>query len=83
MSSQNDYRYFERSEERLAHEWPWLVDLICCGHDDGIEGCATWEQADSFRESYCTGTATAHWSRPVEGHVRAAIVRRSDLVLTS
>lgn len=76
----SDFRYFDRSEERLAHEWPWLVDLICCGHDDGIEACATWTQADGFRESYCTGGGVAsHYTRPDEGHVRSAIVRRSDL----
>ena len=65
----SDLMWFPRQQERLAAEWPWLVDLICCGRDEGIEACSTWEMADQFRESYCNA----------EGHDRAGIVRRSPL----
>ncbi len=62
--------WFPRTQERLAAEWPWLVDLICCGKEDGIEACESWDEADDFRESYCDAS----------GHDRAGIVRRSPLV---
>lgn len=45
----------------------WALDLICCGRDDGTQGCRTGAEADEFRESYCN----------VDGHDRRAIKRRT------
>lgn len=45
----------------------WVLDLICCGHDDGRLMFSTWEAADEFRNSYIDA----------EGHDRAAILRRA------
>lgn len=46
---------------------PWLLQLVCCGYDDGTERFATWEEADEFRESYCS----------LPGHQRSAILREA------
>lgn len=43
----------------------WVLRLICCGRDDGIEGYPTWEEAQAFRESYVGGSS---------GHDRQAIL---------
>jgi hypothetical protein len=51
----------------------WIVELICCGHDAGIYRAATWDEADAFRESYCTGPGTEQPG----GHVRAGIIREA------
>lgn len=53
----------------------WRIDLICCGRDDGAMFTQTWEQADGFRESYCTGPGVSVGGS--HGHVRSAIVSRS------
>ena len=49
----------------------WVVDLICCGRYEGSEEFTTWEAADAFRESYCTGPGVGP-----NGHDRAGILRR-------
>ena len=46
---------------------PWVLRLVCCGYDDGIERYATWDEADMFRQTYVTGPG---------GHDRAAILTR-------
>lgn len=43
----------------------WVLRLTCCGTDDGIEGYATWSEAQEFRESYVTNSG---------GHDRCAIL---------
>lgn len=43
---------------------PWIVQLICCGREDGTWPCATWAEADALRNSYVAA----------EGHDRAAII---------
>ncbi len=43
----------------------WVLRLICCGRDDGIEGYPTWAEAQAFRESYTNDTT---------GHDRQAIL---------
>jgi hypothetical protein len=56
-----------------AAEGPWAVDLIDCGRDDGVQVCATWAEADAFRQSYvasaeqmqhCERTAVIHRAVP-------------------
>lgn len=44
----------------------WDLALFCCGHDDGHQGCATWDEADRFRRFYIDAG----------GHDRAAILTR-------
>jgi hypothetical protein len=34
----------------------WIVQLTCCGRDNGTFGAATWEEADQFREDYLAST---------------------------
>ena len=51
-----------RTDEHGPHEYDttppvppeprWAVDLIDCGRDDGVQVCATWAEADEFRQSY-------------------------------
>lgn len=53
----------------------WIVKLICCGRDDGIYQADTWEEADSFRESYTSGP----YVNVPGGHERAGIVEKSML----
>jgi hypothetical protein len=36
----------------------FVVELICCGRDDGYFGPVGWTDADAFRESYCSGPGT-------------------------
>ncbi|MEV6504833.1 hypothetical protein AB0M61_01760 [Streptomyces sp. NPDC051642] len=50
---------------------PWVVQMICCGHDDGKTEFATWQAADNFREEYID-------SARIADHERAAIVRRGE-----
>ena len=53
----------------------WWLRLICCEREDRIEVFDSWEKADAFRESYCTGPAVAPPSEPWRGgHRRAAIL---------
>lgn len=53
----------------------WLLRLICCGRDDGVERFGTWSEADRFRESYCSGPGVLQADRPqYGGHDRAAIL---------
>lgn len=52
---------------------PWRLRLVCCGRDDGEEFFATWEEADSFRQSYTSGPGVG-----MGGHDRAAILERPD-----
>lgn len=51
-----------------ARERPWLLHLICCGRDDGMWPCATWDEADEIRRSYVEA----------EGHERTAIITRLE-----
>ena len=44
---------------------PWVLQLICCGHDDGTERFQTWDQADAFRNDYTS---------PGTGHERSGIL---------
>jgi hypothetical protein len=30
----------------------WAIELTCCGRANGFQVCATWADADSFREGY-------------------------------
>ena len=46
----------------------WLIELVCCGQDDGFWLADTWEDADEFRESYCDPGDSSH--------VRSAIIRQ-------
>jgi hypothetical protein len=54
---------------------PWIVELTCCGQDNGIIGTETWEDADEAREAYLSGPAVkgpdSNW-----GHERSAIIKR-------
>ena len=56
----------------------WLCRLVCCGRDDGVVECESWEQADAFREAYTSGVGVAlhGYSAPLyeSGHRRAVIV---------
>lgn len=45
----------------------WLVNLSCCGYDDGSCSFDDWRKADEFRESYLTAT----------GHRRSAIIKQN------
>ena len=61
---------------------PWVCQLICCGYDDGIVRCASWEDADRMREDYTSG-AGVHpngYSAPAYegGHRRAVIVSLAE-----
>ena len=42
----------------------WVVRLICCEHEWGIQRCQTWEEAQAFRESWLDA----------EGHRRAGLI---------
>lgn len=42
----------------------WIVQLTCCGRDDGTYATATWAAADEFREQYLNAG----------GHKRSAII---------
>jgi hypothetical protein len=54
---------------------PWTLRLICCGRDAGTESFATWDEADAFRESYCTGPGVLDPGHPQRGgHDRAAVL---------
>ena len=56
----------------------FIVQLICCGRHDGEHGPVTWEQAEAFRESYCSGPGVAdppqHDNPHMSGHKRSAII---------
>jgi hypothetical protein len=56
----------------------WIVQLTCCGRDNGTYGARTWEEADQFRESYLSGAGVAGPGRSVHalmmGHDRSAII---------
>ena len=60
----------------------WLCRLVCCGRDDGVVECESWEQADAFREAYTSGVGVAlhGYSAPLyeSGHRRAVIVTQDD-----
>lgn len=48
----------------------WIVRLICCGREDGLYGPVySWQEADNFREAYCTGVGTGE-----NGHLRVGII---------
>lgn len=51
----------------------FIVRLICCGRDDGVFGPVPWEQADEFRESYCSGLGVGPG-----GHDRAGIIESAN-----
>lgn len=51
----------------------WMVRLICCGHNDGAQVLATWQEADDFREQYVASNG---------GHERSGIVERAPGGLT-
>lgn len=55
---------------QVRGEGPWRLQLICCGHEDGIECFESWDDADTFRKSY---TAT-----PDFGHKRSAILTKEQ-----
>jgi hypothetical protein len=42
----------------------WILQLTCCGRDDGTVGRRTWQEADELRESYVAA----------DGHERSAII---------
>ena len=42
----------------------WILQLTCCGRDDGTWSMPTWEEADKFREDYLNAG----------GHKRSAII---------
>jgi hypothetical protein len=46
----------------------WLVMLTCCGRDNGVQWCPTWDTADAFRDSYVDAG----------GHKRTAIIKRGS-----
>lgn len=56
----------------------WIVQLTCCGRDNGTYGAATWKEADDFRTSYLSGAGVAGPGRSPEalreGHDRSAII---------
>jgi hypothetical protein len=56
----------------------WILQLTCCGRDDGTYAAATWQEADEFRESYLSGSGVAGPGRSVRalmmGHDRSAII---------
>lgn len=59
----------------VTTERPWIVQLTCCGRDNGTYAAATWEEADQFRESYASGPgAYAGAQRHGGGHFRSAII---------
>ena len=59
----------------------WRVKLTCCGRDNGHFTAETWEQAESFRESYTNGPGVhpEGYSAPhhAPGHKRSAIIERA------
>lgn len=67
-----------RIENAWEAESRFIVKLICCGRDDGVYGPVTWEDAEEFREEYCSGPAVAdpHVVGCVGGHQRSAIIER-------
>lgn len=42
----------------------WILRLICCGREDGVQVFTDWNEADAFRESYCDA----------DGHDRQGII---------
>ncbi len=58
----------------------WKLRMVCCGRDDGTMYFETWEEADSFRESYIKGQAVdPHgYSGSGPGHQRAAVLSREE-----
>lgn len=59
---------------------PWRVRLVCCGRDCGFQYADTWDEADKFREGYCTETgAEPHgYGGRGFGHRRAGIIERNE-----
>ena len=53
-----------RGEVGGVPDGKWVLQLICCGHDDGRWRCTTWEEADEIRKSYVS----------LIGHERSAIL---------
>lgn len=53
----------------FAANWAteWLLQLVCCGRDDGVEVFPSWDAADSFRKSYCSGPGVLRADRPEYG----------------
>lgn len=56
----------------MADTRRWRLRLICCGRDDGTEAFDTWNEADSFRESYTSGEGVG-----ADGHDRAAVIEET------
>jgi hypothetical protein len=59
----------------------WAVHFICCDRDNGVQVCATWADADSFRESYTSGPYVAELGHSTHetdsGHRRAGVVKHA------
>lgn len=54
----------------------WLVELSCCGRDDGNLLAETWAEADAFREAYTSGEGARPYGRSdLSGHERAGVIR--------
>ena len=56
---------------------PWVLHLICCERDDGLQYCDTWDEADRFRRDYMSGPGISTTGRIGDGHVRSAILSRN------
>lgn len=55
----------------------WLVELTCCGRDDGNYFTHSWADADAARECYTSGTTARPYGRPdLRGHERSGVVKR-------
>lgn len=55
----------------------FLLQLICCGRDHGIEEFDTWDEAHEFRESYTSGVGVDPRECSGDGfhgHTRAAVL---------
>lgn len=52
----------------------FVVQLICCGRDDGEFGPCTYEEAERFRASYTSGPGVNE-DGSYGGHDRAAIIK--------
>jgi hypothetical protein len=57
----------------MSESLGWLVQLTCCGRDNGTYGTRTWQEADDFREIYLSAP----------GHDRSAIIVTGSDDLTS
>jgi hypothetical protein len=68
-------RHAERRGE-VSNSRLFVVRLICCSRDDGVYGPTDWEDADRFRESYCTGVGVNDGKG---GHERIGIISEATI----